>query len=274
MKKIKSLAWATDTHFELASDKQFKKFLESVKDVDALIITGDIAQATSWQHYLYKVAKKLNPIPVYFILGNHDIYHSDIDTEADKLYSISIPNLHPLSICPPIQLNKNTVLIGHQNWWDGGYSMEETNFIDRTFMFQDYLLIKDLTGLEKPNARFDKLRILSEKSTEQIIEQCKLAFETADNILLAVHVPPFKQNCTYFGLPMTNNFLSHFSSRILGDALYFLMRDKIKKNMVVLSGHTHESTEYSPLPNLISKTGKANILKPRAHKILNIKDLF
>ena len=44
--------------------------------------------------------------------------------------------------------------------------------------------------------------------------------------------------------------------------------------MVVLSGHTHESTEYSPLPNLISKTGKANILKPRAHTILNIKDLF
>jgi hypothetical protein len=150
MKKIKSLAWATDTHFELASDKQFKKFLESVKDVDALVITGDVAQATSWQHYLYKVAKKLNPIPVYFILGNHDIYHSDIDTETDKLYSISIPNLHPLSICPPIPLNKNTVLIGHQNWWDGGYSMEETNFIDRTFMFQDYLLIKDLTGLENP----------------------------------------------------------------------------------------------------------------------------
>jgi hypothetical protein len=73
---------------------------------------------------------------------------------------------------------------------------------------------------------------------------------------------------------MTTNFLSHFSSKILGDALFFLMRNMPDKKLLVLSGHTHEETIYSPLPNLTSRTNKANILKPRVHTILKLKDLF
>ena len=274
MKKIKNIAWATDTHFELANDKQFKKFIESSEECDALLITGDIAQATSWQHYIYKVAKKLAPKPVFFILGNHDIYYSDLFTEHDKLLSINIDNLHPLTVMPPYIIGDNIAIIGHQNWWDGGYSEQYSNLIDRTFMFQDYYLIENLKDLITPKERFNRLKEMSEAATSLILEKLKTAFDKVDNVILAVHVPPFKENCTHFGLAMTSNFLSHFSSKILGDALFFLMRNIPHKKLLVLSGHTHEETTYSPLPNLVSKTNKANLLKPRAHKILKLKDLF
>jgi predicted MPP superfamily phosphohydrolase len=274
MKKFKNIAWATDTHFDLANDKQFKKFLQSAEEYDTLLITGDIAQATSWQHYVYKVAKKLAPMPVFFILGNHDIYHSELSTEHDKLLSISVDNLYPLTIMPPYMIADDVAIVGHQNWWDGGYSEEYSNLIDRTFMFQDYTLIDNLKGLVTPEQRFIRLKGMSEASTTIIIEKVKSAFEQVDNVILAVHVPPFKENCTHFGLPMTTNFLSHFSSKILGDALFFLMRNMPDKKLLVLSGHTHEETTYSPLPNLTSRTNKANILKPRVHTILKLKDLF
>lgn len=274
MKKIKNIAWATDTHFEIVSDKQFKKFIDSAREYDALLITGDIAQATSWQHYMYKVAKKLDPMPVFFILGNHDIYYSDILTENDKLLSINVDNLLPLTTLPPYIIADNVALVGHQNWWDGGYSEEYTNLIDRTFMFQDYNLIDNLKYFVNQEQRFICLKGMSEAATTIIIEKLTTAFEKVDNVILAVHVPPFKENCTHFGLPMATNFLSHFSSKILGDALYFLMRNMPHKKLVVLSGHTHEETTYSPLPNLTSKTSKSNLLKPRVHSTIKLKDLF
>jgi predicted MPP superfamily phosphohydrolase len=274
MKKMKNIAWATDTHFEIATDKQFKKFIDSAREYDALIITGDIAQATSWQHYMHKVAKKLAPMPVFFILGNHDIYFSDLVSEHDKLLSITIDNLHPLTIMPPYIINDEIAIVGHQNWWDGGYSEEKTGLLDRTFMFQDYSLIENLKYFVNQEQRFICLKGMSEAATTIIIEKLTLAFEKVDRVILAVHVPPFKENCTHFGLPMTNNFLSHFSSKILGDALYFLMRSMPNKKLVVLSGHTHEETLYSPLPNLTSRTSKANLLKPRVHTVLKLKDLF
>lgn len=274
MKKIKNIAWATDTHFELANDKQFKKFIEDSENCDALLITGDIAQATSWQHYIYKVAKKLAPMPVFFILGNHDIYYSELSIEHDKLLSISVDNLYPLTTMSPHLIADNVAIVGHQNWWDGGYSEEYSNLIDRTFMFQDYTLIDNLKDLVTSEQRFNRLKNMSEDATSLILEKLKTAFDKVDNVILAVHVPPFKQNCTHFGLPMATNFLSHFSSKILGDALFFLMRNMPHKKLLVLSGHTHEETTYSPLPNLISRTTKANLLKPRVHTILKIKNLF
>ena len=274
MKKIKNIAWATDTHFEIASDKQFKKFIESCEDCDALIITGDIAQATSWQHYLYKVAKKLNPIPVFFILGNHDIYYSDLLTEHDKLNHINVDNLYPLTTLPPYIIGDDIAIIGHQNWWDGGYSGAQTNVIDRTFMFQDYMLIDNLKHFVNQEQRFICLRGMSEAATDIIMDKLKAAHDKVDNVILAVHVPPYPENCTHFGLPMTNNFLSHFSSRTLGDALFFYMRNNPNKKLLVLSGHTHEETVFQPLPNLTSRTTKANLFKPRTHTILKLKDLF
>jgi Icc-related predicted phosphoesterase len=274
MKKIKNIGWTTDTHFELASKKQFDKFIESTENCDMLIITGDIAQATSWQHYLFKLAKKIHPIPIYFILGNHDIYHSELNIETNKLSYITIDNLLPLTILDPILLSDNIALIGHQNWWDGGYSLNKTNFIDRTFMFQDYSLIDDLSKFSTQEEKFAELKKMSENATTIIIEKLNNAFNTVDNVILAVHVPPYEQNCTHFGIPMTSNFLSHFSSKILGDALYYYMRNIPNKKLIVLSGHTHEKTTYTPLHNLISKTSKSNLLKPRVHEILKLKDLF
>lgn len=274
MKKIKTIGWTTDTHFELASNKQFDKFIESAQNVDAIIITGDIAQATSWQHYLFKIAKKLYPIPIYFILGNHDIYNSDLHTECEKLSTILVENLYPLTIMNPIILSDNIALIGHQNWWDGGYSENKTNFIDRTFMFQDYNLIGNFKDLPTQEQKFIRVKGMSEAATTIIINKLNDAFEKVDNVILAIHVPPYQENCTLLGFPMAENFLSHFSSKILGDALYFYMRNKPDKKLLVLSGHTHEETSYSPLYNLTSRTLKSKLLKPRIHDILKLKDLF
>jgi predicted MPP superfamily phosphohydrolase len=279
MNKYKSIAWATDTHFDMASKKQFKKFLKSANDAnaDALLITGDIATSKDWHSSLLHIAHELEDIPVFFILGNHDIYGSSIAAEYEKLNNPNDENnnLFALSTMKsPILLNNSTALIGHQNWWDGGHSNNKSNIIDQTFMFQDYSLIQDLMNLPKAEDRFSVLHALSLEASKVIVAKCKNAFLYRDNVILATHVPPFKQNCTTLSLQMTENFLSHFSSKLLGDALLNLMKEYPEKQLLVLSGHTHEETTYSPLHNLKSITAKASLFKPRVHTVLKLKKLF
>jgi hypothetical protein len=76
-------------------------------------------------------------------------------------------------------------------------------------MFQDYNLIDNLKYFVNQEQRFICLKGMSEAATTIIIEKLTTAFEKVDNVILAVHVPPFKENCTHFGLPMAPT-LSHF----------------------------------------------------------------
>lgn len=276
--KIKKFAIATDTHFNLISDEKFDLFIKETKhlkeEIDFLIFSGDISEY-SWEEKLKKIAKKTE-IPIYFILGNHDYYGSSITRTNERLKKYSETKL----LQEPVWLSDvegvdcgSFMLIGHENWWDGGYTNQYTTWLDNAIMFQDYSLIKEIS--EKTiEERFLELTKQAQLSTNEIIRKLKNAFKTHDNVILITHVPPFKENCTHFGIQMTQNWLSHFSCRVLGDALTFVMQNEPEeKSLVVFSGHTHEETLYEPLKNLKSLTTKAKLFKPKAH-VQQVKKLF
>src|SRR5947209_18601256 len=73
--QIKRLAWATDIHLNFVTASEVAEFCERIvrASCDALIITGDIAEGTSIASYLKTLATHV-PMPIYFVLGNHDFY--------------------------------------------------------------------------------------------------------------------------------------------------------------------------------------------------------
>ena len=89
--------WLTDIHLEFLDNLTFSGFLRELgeKNGDAVLISGDIAQAPTVTEYLAKMAQSF-AIPIYFVLGNHDFYHGSISTVRDAVTSLSkkSPHLH------------------------------------------------------------------------------------------------------------------------------------------------------------------------------------
>ena len=76
---MKRIAWLTDIHLNFLLAQQVHEFLKSVVEVrpDAVLVSGDIAESHNVCDYLEQM-REMIPVPIYFVLGNHDYYHGSI----------------------------------------------------------------------------------------------------------------------------------------------------------------------------------------------------
>lgn len=268
----KVIAWASDTHFNLTTENKIKKFCKDIIFEDeciGLILTGDIAESDSVLKHLVELYSQIQ-IPIYFVLGNHDYYKSSIKTVTQELMAKLPPNIHWLTTIDYIPISEDICLVGNENWWDGrSGSLESLGLLDGIIMAPDYMLIEDIAWLSKEQ-RFEKLRELADKATQQIISKLLSAFEKFNEVILCVHVPPFEESCEHNGTRMTDNWLPHFNHKALGDSLLEFMSTRKEKKLTVLAGHTHESTVYKPLKNLTVKVANASYFVPTVHKFIKI----
>jgi hypothetical protein len=96
------------------------------------------------------------------------------------------------------------------------------------------------------------------------------ALSRFNNILLLVHVPPFKESCWHEGRISDDHWLPHFTCKAVGDVLTEIMAEHPDKQMTVLCGHTHGAGETDILPNLHVKTGGAVYGCPQIQEIILI----
>ena len=73
------IAWTTDLHLNFVDAARIDRLIEELRDSqsDAVLIGGDTGEAVSFARHLKRIADALE-VPVYFVLGNHDYYHSSI----------------------------------------------------------------------------------------------------------------------------------------------------------------------------------------------------
>lgn len=86
--KMKFL-WITDIHLNFVSLDKRKQFYQGLKDGDAIVISGDIAEAPSIAKILSEVADHVGK-PIYFVLGNHDYYHGEINNIRDAMQILTL----------------------------------------------------------------------------------------------------------------------------------------------------------------------------------------
>jgi len=67
--------WLTDIHINFLKPVQLEKFYQLITDSqpDCILISGDIGEAPRLKYYLQQLESRL-PVPIYFVLGNHDYY--------------------------------------------------------------------------------------------------------------------------------------------------------------------------------------------------------
>ncbi|MBC2717224.1 MAG: metallophosphoesterase [Desulfobacteraceae bacterium] len=252
--------WLTDIHLEFLNDPAFDHFMRELcdKNADAILISGDIAQAPTLERYLLKMAQSL-AIPIYFVLGNHDYYHGSISgvrSAVTRLLEKST-HLHWLNVSGAVYLSPTTCLVGHDGWCDARFG----DYYHSSVMLNDFLLIFELSALSRGEL-LQQLNRLGDEAAEHFKIVLPEALKSAEHVVVLTHVPPFLEAAWYNGKYCESDWLPFFSCKAVGDILTEIMKKYQDKRMTVLCGHTHGGGMSQILPNLVALTGQARYGHP------------
>ena len=260
------IAWLTDIHLDfvpLAATKLLfdRAFAERPAGV---VVTGDISESRVLFYHLRLLAAAAT-CPVYFVLGNHDFYASSIAAVRRQTAALcgELPVLTYLTAAEVVELSPTLGLVGHDGWADARLGDYENSEV----MLNDFFLIEELAHLEKLERR-RRLEALGDEAAAHVRRWLPVALARYPQVLVATHVPPFREACRYQGRPSDENWLPHFSCRAMGDALLEAAAAAPNTQVAVLCGHTHGGAECRPLVNLCVLTGEAVYQRPRVQQVL------
>lgn len=260
------LAWATDVHLNFLFREQLSAFCSALAATacDAVLFTGDIAEAATLRPLLETVAEAIAR-PLYFVLGNHDFYRGSIPevrAVAAELSAAS-PWLRWLPSIPPVELGPGTALVGHDGWADarlGDYGRSPV-------MLNDYVLIKELAFLDKERRRA-ALHRLGDEAAAYLRRVLPEVLSRYPRVIVATHVPPFKEACWHEGQISNDDWLPHFTCKAAGEAILEAAERYPERRIEVLCGHTHGAGTAEILPNLIVRTGGAEYGEPVVQDVI------
>jgi predicted MPP superfamily phosphohydrolase len=258
------LAWLTDIHLNFVRPDARERFYAEVRQTqcDALLLGGDIAEAPHVAADLRELAREVEK-PVYFVLGNHDFYRSSIADVQAQMRALSDPNLTWLTNSGVHDLAGTTALIGDDGWADGRLG----NYAQSHVFLNDNVLIREFVGLDKwPRLRL--MNDLADAAAARIRTKLEDARTRHKHVVLLTHVPPFREAAWHEGRPSDDEWLPHFSSKAVGDAIVEVMQQHPDVQLTVLCGHTHGSGVARILPNVLVKTGGAVYGKPAVQEVL------
>lgn len=289
------LAWATDLHLNFLTRKEVRDFLVRVEAqaFDALLLSGDISDGRQILQHLRMLEDAVSR-PVYFVLGNHDYYHSSFEKVHQKLRPYCEANRRArfLGSGEVIPIGTDTVLVGTGGWADGRYGRYATSQV----VLNDHIHIKDFArlgyenetlvgaaarhlgipwsappGLGQRRERILGLMTRIGDSAAAYVELVLLrALAGVGTAILLTHVPPFAEACLHKGRPQDASYLPHFSCRILGETLLRIAERFRDKKLIVLCGHTHERTRVKIRHNLEVRVGAAEYQKPELQEFVDV----
>lgn len=231
-------------------------FIESLarSGTDGVIISGDISNANQIEYHLKRFSEL--PMPVYFVLGNHDFYGSSFQ-HLHQIVRRSVKdhqNLTWLTEAPPIQLTESTYLIGHDGWADGRAGMGQRSGL----ILNDYKLISDFVGLSVGSVfslMQNKADVASKRLYQQILQI------GAKHIIVVTHAPPFREASTYRGKIADDRSIPHFSNIGLGETLE-MAAEETGARLSVFCGHTHHQARANINGRIAVRVKRAKYGKP------------
>jgi predicted MPP superfamily phosphohydrolase len=259
------VAWLTDIHLNFLRPGERRIFFDRLakQNFDAVLVGGDIGEGQTVASYLAAMADALR-VPIYFVLGNHDFYHSSIASTRSAVASqaAASPNLHYLSESGVVSLTATTALVGHDSWADGRLG----DFFGSSVMLNDYVLIADFEDLYQKD-RFTKLNSLGDEAAAFLEARALEALASHQHVVVLTHVPPFREACWHEGRISDDDWIPHFGCRAVGERLATVARAHPEQSVTVLCGHTHSPGVAQILPNLVVYTGAAEYGKPIIQRV-------
>jgi Icc protein len=263
------VAWLTDIHLNFLLSEQSLTFLRQVRETEAeaVLISGDIAEAHNLRDYLELIDKELH-LPVYFVLGNHDFYHGSIAGVRQMVSEVCEhrPRLRYLSQeSVPLELTPKIGIVGHDGWADGRLGNYETSVVQMS----DWQLITNFLGRGKLE-RWSILQELGDEAAAHLRRVLPLALARYETVFVLTHVPPVREACWHEGRTSDDQWSPHFTCKAVGDVLLDMARTHPHRRLEVFCGHTHGLGKCRPLRNLYIHTGGAEYGEPQIQNVLEI----
>lgn len=262
------LVWLTDVHLNQFFYEKRLEFYRAINSlaIDAVLITGDIAEATSLREILLELYQNIQK-KVYFVLGNHDYYYSSFAAVREILAKFCQDHLTLIWLDQQIvRLTSATTLVGVGGWYDGRYG----DYQQSTFPNYDKYHIRDLkqVSVEKNwqiNRDFaDQQAKLLAKHLQQAVRQ------HPKKIMIATHVPPFDQQYWRVGRLTSSDYLPYFSSKATTDVLSSFSKQYPKISFHVVAGHVHQPATAKIFDNLSVAVGCATFITPDNADIIHV----
>lgn len=269
---MKKLAWLTDIHLNFLDYDARKVFYKNIIDTqcDAVLISGDIAEATNLAQLLNEMANDIQK-PLYFVLGNHDYYRGTIDNVREKMATLTQKDNY--LYWPPasglISLTNDVILIGQDGWADGRLG----DYQNSNIKLNDERMIADLfqAAILGKQSLLQKMQQLADMDAENLQHDLEKAIKRKPKkIIVVTHIPPFKEACFHQGKMSDDDWMPYFSSKATGDVIEKFAQNNPGIEFLVLCGHTHSEAFYQPFENLIVKAGKAKYYQPVAQSIIDL----
>lgn len=234
--------------------------------LDGCLLTGDISEADDVAWQLKQLSFEL-ACPLYFVLGNHDFYHGRIERVREQVRGICAHDsrLHYLTGGAPIRVADQWVLCGDDGWADA----RQGDYFHSSVRMNDFRLIEDLVELDEVS-RYRFLRKQGAAAAWRLSNQLKIAAGMARRILVATHVPPFRESCWYDGRHSDDNWAPFFICHSLGWALKRFCQSHPQHEVLVLCGHTHHAGRSRIAENLTVWTGAAEYGVPSLCALLDL----
>ncbi len=263
-----TVAWWTDPHFELLAETQRKQVLDawSKASTDCAIVTGDISHGSSTLGWLRQLAEVFERT-IYFVLGNHDFYGTSITRQREAVRQLcdEVENLVYLTQGDVVSLTERTALVGHDGWGD----MREGDWEGTGVRPPDLDEIKELIEVAGDRLLLcQRLRQLGDEAAEHLARALPKALADHERVIVASHVPPFREASWYEGENSTAPWLPFFCCRAVGDTLLGMAERYSDREVSVLCGHCHGTGEASVRENLHVTTGGAEPCSPQVQGIV------
>ena len=232
-----------------------------------VFLTGDVSHSGfSFLSDLEFFGKRLK-CPLYFVEGNHDYWLSSFAKVRSKIEELTAKysNLAWMPKAGVIPLNEEVAIIGASGFYTAEYGNRD--FIKLTF---DWFMIKDLRELSSWEERYAKFRQLAIEDNAIIIKNLELALEQHNTVICLSHYPPWKEADRHSNLLSEKFWEPYNSNSFLGRDLERVMRDRKKKHLTVLAGHTHSPLTLHISRNIECRVSKAGYFGPVDSEIIYI----
>ncbi len=260
------LVWNTDPHLNHVAVTAWDRWITSNRDAkgDAFLITGDISEGEDVAFQLQRLYESLGK-PIYFVLGNHDFYHSSFAQTRRQVIDMARDNPHLIYLTDTgaVEIDEGVHLVGDDGWGDATLGDYEGSIV----RLNDFALIEDFQ--QSPMDQWQTmLNHLGQEAAQRLAQKLLSIPESAAEILVITHVPPFREACWYQGKTTDDNWAPFFVCGELGNVLRQLANDRPDCNINVLCGHTHNDGIATMADNLTVYTGSAVYASPKVEGIV------
>lgn len=277
-----NIAWVTDPHLNFLNTQErfdfYKTITENPEKIDAVMISGDIGEATDTVKLLTEMSEFCENIPIYFVLGNHDYYCGSVAGVREKIDGLV--ELFWMNAEGPLELSNTTILVGI----DGFADARNGNWKTTPVMLNDSRYIRELadarvlagvenyyTNKEVKYPIYEAMRKLADEDAKLLDAHLQMAIELKpETIMVLTHVPPFPEVALYRGKPSDPDFLPFYTSKATGDVLLAHANKCHGINFKVYCGHTHGKAHATILPNLEVFVGESEYGSPKVQKIISV----